>query len=155
LFYLPEKAADVWGEALQAGASRRADSLGPLEIVAGGLLAIGDDVDHELDKARPGAALYIGGMGARTKNFYFDLACRYGYEADAVKIQELYLSGHKEAAAAAVPRDFLQLTNLVGPASWVRERVAAYRSSGVTVLNLTLLGDDPVRDVARVKEWSA
>jgi F420-dependent oxidoreductase-like protein len=155
LFFLPEKAHEVWGEALAAGGALRSPDLGPLEVVAGGLLAIGDDVDAELDKARPGAALYIGGMGARGKNFYFDLACRYGYESEATKIQELYLEGRKEEAAAAVPLEFLQLTNLVGSAGFVRERIAAYREAGVTVLNLTLLGHDDARAVAQVKEWSA
>jgi F420-dependent oxidoreductase-like protein len=155
LFYLPEKASEVWDESLRAGAARRQPHLGPLEVVAGGFLAIGDDVEHVLDLARPVAALYIGGMGAREKNFYFDLACRYGFESDAVKIQELYLAGRKEEAAAAVPLEFLRLTNLVGPSGWVRERVEAYRASGVTVLNLTLLGVDEVRAVEQVKDWSA
>ncbi|GIF21623.1 F420-dependent oxidoreductase-like protein [Actinoplanes tereljensis] len=146
--YVPEKAFDVWGSALSA----RSDELPPLEIVAGGMLAIGDDVTELRDLGRPLIALYVGGMGARGRNFYHDLVSRYGYAAEADKIQELYLSGRKAEAAAAVPAELLERTSLIGPESYVRDRIAAFRESGVTVLNVTPIGDDSVRLIATVKE---
>jgi F420-dependent oxidoreductase-like protein len=133
-FYRPEGADTVWGEALREGFARRDPGLGPLDVVAPVTVAIGDDLDHLLDAARPQFALYIGGMGARGQNFYNDLARRYGYEAEAEKIQDLYLAGHKAEAAAAVPIDLLRSVSLVGPAGWVAERVAALAEAGVTTL---------------------
>jgi F420-dependent oxidoreductase-like protein len=143
LFYLPESAQEVWGPSLAKGAERRAPDLGPLEVVAGGVLAFTDDPEPALDMVRPNAALYIGGMGARGKNFYFELACSYGYEAAAVKIQDAYLAGRKDEAAALVPLSFLERTNLVGSKGFVRDRVQAYAESGATVLNAILMQPDP------------
>ncbi|HMC40509.1 MAG TPA: LLM class F420-dependent oxidoreductase, partial [Acidimicrobiales bacterium] len=138
MMFIPEKAHEVWGAALAEGRSRRDASLDPLMIAGGGLLAIGegDDVLALRDLARPNLALYIGGMGARGRNFYNDLACRYGYEKEAAEIQDLYLAGKKDEAAAAVPEEILRLTSLCGPAGWVRERVAALREAGVTHLQV-------------------
>jgi F420-dependent oxidoreductase-like protein len=153
--FLPEKAGDVWGTALAAGKAKRSAELGDLEIVAGGILAIGDDVEALRDASRPIIALYVGGMGARGRNFYNDLARRYGYEAEAEKIQDLYLSGKKEEAAAAVPAEFAELMNLVGPAGYVKERLQAFKEAGVTTLNVTPIGENPAKLVAQVKEWLA
>jgi F420-dependent oxidoreductase-like protein len=150
-----EIAQEVWGTSLAEGNAKRAESLAPLEIVAGGMLAIGDDVAHLRDASRPMIALYVGGMGAKGRNFYNDLARRYGYEAEAELIQELYLSGRKEEAAAAVPAEFAELMNLVGPAGYVKERVQAFKEAGVTMLNVTPVGPDPAALVAQVKEWFA
>jgi F420-dependent oxidoreductase-like protein len=155
ILYMPERAASVWGAALAKGAANRDASLGTLEVVAGGLVAIGDDVTNLRDLMRPMAALYIGGMGAKGHNFYNDLARRYGYEGEAETIQELYLSGRKEEAAAAVPGDLLEGMSLVGPAGYVRERVQVFKDSGVTVLSIIPMGADPVRIVEQVKEWAA
>ncbi len=105
-------------------------------------LAIGDDVDHMLDWVRPSLALYIGGMGAKGKNFYNDLAVRYGYEEAAEKIQDLYLAGKKDEAAAAVPDELVRAVSLIGPESYVKERVAAFAEAGVTTLNVTPLAAD-------------
>ncbi|MGH3336304.1 MAG: LLM class F420-dependent oxidoreductase, partial [Nocardioides sp.] len=91
--FLPEKADQVWGEALAAGTNKRQEGLGPLEVSAGGMVAIGEGAETKalLDFARPTYALYVGGMGARGKNFYNDLACQYGFEKEAKEIQDLYL----------------------------------------------------------------
>jgi F420-dependent oxidoreductase-like protein len=152
IFFMPEHAAKVWGGALKAGATRRDPTLGPPEIVAGGLVAIGDRLEHLRDLERPHLALYLGGMGARGANFYTDLACRYGFEAEARKVQDLYLSGRKEEAAAAIPDALLRGTTLIGPEQYVKERIAAYREAGVTILDLSPVGpEDPVRTVERVK----
>jgi F420-dependent oxidoreductase-like protein len=141
ILFIPERAEQVWGAAIAAGTAKRDPMLGPLQVSAGGLLAIGDgdEVLALRELARPMVALYVGGMGAKDRNFYNDLAVRYGYEKEAAKIQELYLSGHKAEAAAAVPDDFLALTSLVGPAGWVAQRVAAMREAGVTDLQVTAL----------------
>ena len=155
LFWVPEKAAEVFGPSLAAGSAARPAERGPLEIAAGGLVAIGDDVTRIRELSRPMVALYVGGMGARGRNFYNALARRYGYEKEAELIQDLYLDGKTEDAAAAVPNDFLEKINLVGPAGYVRERLAAFRESGVTMLNITPVGDDPVRIVEQLKEWTA
>ncbi|MEU9356655.1 LLM class F420-dependent oxidoreductase [Streptomyces sp. NPDC048301] len=152
IFFHPDKAGEVWGSSLAEGAARRDPTLGPLDVVAQAPLAIGDDVDRLIDLARPQLALYIGGMGARGRNFYNSLACRYGYEAEAAAIQDLYLSGRKEEAAAAVPADLLRNTSLIGPASHVRERVAAYRAAGVTTLKVNPVSPDPARRLADLEQ---
>ncbi len=133
----------VWGDALAAGTAKRCADLAPLEIAAGGMVAVGEDVKGLLDFARPLSALYIGGMGARGKNFYNDLACQYGYEKEAKEIQDLYLDGKKKEAEAAVPLELLEQANLVGPESYVKERIAAFRESGVTNLQVAPASDDP------------
>jgi F420-dependent oxidoreductase-like protein len=151
--YAPEKAADVWGDALAEGRAKRLEDLGPLEIAAGGMVAVGDDVKGMLDFARPMFALYIGGMGAKGKNFYNELVTRYGFEEEAAKIQDLYLNGNKRDAEALVPLELLEMCNLVGPESYVKERIQAFRDSGVTSLQITPVADDPAALVSRMKEW--
>ena len=151
----PERAHDVWGDALAKGTAKRSADLGPLEVSAGGMLAVGDDVKGLLDLARPMYALYVGGMGARGKNFYNELACQYGYEKEAKEIQDLYLDGHKRDAEAKVPLEWLEAGNLVGPASYVQERIAAFREAGVTNLQVVPASEDPAATVSQVKEWLA
>ncbi|MGH3973118.1 MAG: LLM class F420-dependent oxidoreductase [Pseudonocardiaceae bacterium] len=140
MFYLPERAAEVWGPALAQGSTKRDPSLGSLDIVVAAPLAITEDADTAaslLDGIRPMLALYLGGMGAKGRNFYNDLARRYGFEAAADAIQDLYLAGDKDAAAAAVPDELVRRTSLIGPAGHVRERLEMLRESGVTTLNVT------------------
>ncbi|WP_328617609.1 LLM class F420-dependent oxidoreductase [Amycolatopsis sp. NBC_00355] len=134
IFFHPEKAADVWGASLAEGKAKRDPALGELDTYVTVALAIGDDVEALLDHVRPVVALYVGGMGARGKNFYNDLACRYGYEAEAKLIQDLYLDGKKEEAAAAVPLELLRAISLVGPAGYVKERLAAFAEAGATTV---------------------
>ncbi len=157
MMFMPEKARDIWGKALDAGAAKRDPSLDPLQITTGGLLAIGegDEVTALRELARPGVALYVGGMGAKGKNFYNDVVCRYGFEKEAHAIQELYLDGKKQEAAALVPDELLAATSLCGPESYVAERIAAYAEAGVTHLQVTPIpvGDQkPVELIAAVKE---
>src|SRR5262249_33852743 len=97
-------------------------------------VVVSDDVDAARDFLRPVFALYVGGMGARGANFYNDLMCRYGYEADAQRIQELYLEGHQRDAIAAVPDQLIDEVALVGPAERIRDRLDAWRESGITTL---------------------
>lgn len=155
ILFHPEKAHLVWGDALEAGRAKRSADLGPLEISAGGMVAIGEGPETKalLDLARPTFALYVGGMGARGKNFYNDVARAYGYEKEAAEIQDLYLSGMKKEAEALIPTEWLEAANLVGPASYVQERIAAFREAGVTNLSLTPATADPAATIAQVKEW--
>jgi alkanesulfonate monooxygenase SsuD/methylene tetrahydromethanopterin reductase-like flavin-dependent oxidoreductase (luciferase family) len=92
-------------------------------------------------------------MGARGRNFYNNLVRRYGYEKEAELIQDLYLDGRKEEAAAAIPEALLEETSLIGPPSYVKERIAAYREAGVTVLNVAPVGPDPIGTLSQLREW--
>ncbi len=153
IFFVPEKADAVWGKALRRGLAKRPSELGSLDIAAGGPLAIGDGLGGLRELARPQLALYIGGMGAREKNFYNDLARLYGYEQEAAEIQDLYLSGQKKAAEAAVPSSLLDDLSLIGSEGYVKDRIAAFKAAGVTMLDVIPIGPDPLGDVAKVKEW--
>jgi F420-dependent oxidoreductase-like protein len=151
--YLPEKAQEIWGDDLAAGAAKRSPDLPPLEIAAAMMICIGDEAAGMRDLVRPMIALYVGGMGARGKNFYNELVCRYGYEAEAKEIQDLYLDGHKDEAARAVPEDLLEAMTICGPEGYVKDRIAAYKASGVTSLNATLVGADLPAMAGQLKEW--
>ncbi|GAA1577195.1 LLM class F420-dependent oxidoreductase [Actinomadura kijaniata] len=152
IFYLPEKAADVWGASLAAGRAKRDPSLGELDIVGQAPLAIGDDVQGFLEFGRPMAALYIGGMGAKGKNFYNDLCRRYGWEKEAEEIQDLYLAGKKDEAAAKVPYELLEKMSLIGSEGHVRERLAAMKASGVTTLNVSPIAGDHKARLALIEK---
>ena len=157
MLFMPEKAHDVWGTSLDAGLAKRDPSLGALQITTGGILAIGegDEVVKLRELGRSMAALYIGGMGAKGKNFYNDVVKRYGFEEEAEAIQDLYLSGKKAEAEALVPSELLEATSLCGPEGYVAERIAAYHEAGVTHLQVTPIpvGDQrPVDLIATVKK---
>jgi F420-dependent oxidoreductase-like protein len=152
IFYWPEKAGEVWDGPLAQGRARRDPSLGPLEVYAQAPLAIGADVRGLLDFVRPVLALYIGGMGAKGQNFYTKLAARYGFEQQALAIQEAYLAGRKDEAAALVPAALLEGTSLIGTRSHVAERVAALRQAGVTVINVQPLAATHAERVAQIEQ---
>lgn len=152
VFFHPEKSDDVWGDSLRAGYAKRDPSLGPLDIMVSASLAIGDNVDDRLAWAKPQLALYIGGMGARGQNFYHKLATRYGYGAEADHIQDLFLSGRKEEAINAVPDELVRNVSLVGPRSFVKERLAAYAEAGATTMLVQPLASDEREAVGFVEE---
>ena len=157
-FYLPEKAAEVWGEPVAAGMAKRDPALGPLDVVAQAPLMIGDDVAGYRDLARPFFALYIGGMGARGRNFYHTLAHRLGYGAAADQIQDAYLDGRKAEAETLVPAELLEQTSLIGPEGYVRERLAAFREAGATTLTVIPLAGmhaDRVRLIEQAAQLAA
>lgn len=136
IFFHPEKMHEVWGEALQRGKAKRAAALDELNIIVRLPFAIVEDTAPWLDRARPQLALYIGGMGSRERNFYNTLACRYGFADEAAKIQDLFLAGRHAEATAAVPDELVRATSLIGPASYVAERVAMLGELGVGLLNV-------------------
>ncbi|CAB4973853.1 unannotated protein [freshwater metagenome] len=157
ILFHPERAASVWGEDLAIGAAKRDPALGEMDVIAGGMLAIGPEAEVGAFRefSRSMVALYVGGMGARGKNFYNTLFTRYGYEAEAQEIQDLYLAGKKQEAAAAVPASFLEETSLCGEEGYVRERVAQFAEAGVTILNVSPVArtlDGQKEMIAKVKE---
>jgi F420-dependent oxidoreductase-like protein len=143
LFYYPERADAAWGEALRLGAEKRSPDLGDLDVIASMPLFVGEHADQALAGYRNQVALYVGGMGAKNANFYNDLALRYGFAEEAAAVQELYLSGRKAEAAAAVPEELVLGTSLIGSAEHVRDRVAALIDSGVTTISVTPLAPTP------------
>lgn len=152
IFFLPEKAGDVWGDAVAAGTAKRDPALGKLDVFAGPALAIGENVTPLLEFVKPHLALYIGGMGAKGKNFYHTLATKYGYGEAADRIQELYLAGDKQAATKAVPDELVRDVSLIGPESFVKERVAAFAEAGVTTLNVTPLAENAAGRVKLIEQ---
>ena len=137
ILFNPEKINDAFGESLTAGKAKRDPSLGDLGIVVTTTARVSDDPDAVAaakELVRHHAALYIGGMGARGKNFYNTLAQRYGYVDEAKEIQDLYLDGKKVEAAAAVPEGLVDSMSLIGSRSHVAERAAAFSEAGVTCL---------------------
>ena len=152
VFFYPERAHEIWGEALQAGRAKRDPAHGDLDVMVGVSLAIGDDVEDRLNWAKPQLALYLGGMGARGRNFYHNVASRYGFGDVADRIQDLYLSGRKAEAVAAVPDELVRAISLIGPRGYVKERIAAFAEAGVTTLLATPVAADGAEYVRFVEE---
>jgi F420-dependent oxidoreductase-like protein len=153
IFFVPERAHEVWGSSLEAGKAKRDAALGDLQIYLQAALCITEDAgtaQQMLDGMRPMVALYVGGMGAKGKNFYNDVARRYGYEEQAEKIQDLYLDGKKDDAAAAVPEELVKAMSLIGPRTYVEERLQAFAAAGVTTINVTPLAGTPAERVSLV-----
>jgi alkanesulfonate monooxygenase SsuD/methylene tetrahydromethanopterin reductase-like flavin-dependent oxidoreductase (luciferase family) len=116
---------------------------------------INDDVEGARDTLRPFMALYIGGMGSRDKNFYTTLVGRYGFEDAAREVQDLYLEGKKDEAAAALPGELIDLVSLVGPADRVRDRLRAFADAGVGTLAVSPVAstrDERIRQLRLVAE---
>jgi F420-dependent oxidoreductase-like protein len=153
MFFHPERAVDVWGEALAAGRARRAPELGELDVFASPALAITDRPDDLLALVKPQLALYVGGMGARGKNFYNDLVTSYGFGDAAARIQDLYLDGRRAEAVAAVPDELVRAVSLIGPAAEVADRVEAFRAAGVTTLTVTPLAETSTDRIALMRAF--
>jgi F420-dependent oxidoreductase-like protein len=148
LFFVPELARKVWGDSLAAGAAARDPALGPLDVQVNVPFAITDEPEPALARHRAMLALYIGGMGARDRNFSNALVRRYGYEREAALIQDLYLGGRRVEAAAAVPSELVRDTSLVGPLEHIERRLADYAAAGVTTLLAAPLAETAEERVA-------
>jgi F420-dependent oxidoreductase-like protein len=122
---------------LEEGAQRSGKSLDDFDIAPTVNVFITDDLAHARDTMRPFIALYVGGMGSRKQNFYNEVVKRYGYEAEAKQIQDLYLEGKRDEAMAAIPDSLIDTVSLCGPKDVVRERLAVYRDAGVGTLGVT------------------
>jgi F420-dependent oxidoreductase-like protein len=133
-FFSPEH-VDESRKLLEEGAARAGRQLDDsFDIAPTVNVCIDDDVDKARDSMRPFIALYVGGMGSRERNFYNALVCRYGFEEAAKKIQDLYLDGKKDEAAAAIPPELIDTISLVGPRDSIADRLGAYREAGVGTL---------------------
>ncbi len=140
---------------LQEGADRVGRSLDAFDIAPTVNVFITDDLQGARDAMRPFIALYVGGMGSRAQNFYNNLVCRYGFEAEAKTIQDLYLEGKREEAMAAIPDALIDTVSLCGPKNVVRERLAVYRDAGVGTLGITPIAftkDDRLEQLRLVAE---
>lgn len=147
----PDRAPELYKGPLAEGRATRDPRLGDLRIHVDVPTAIGGDTAAALRAVRARLALYIGGMGARGKNFYNDLVRRYGYEEAAERVQDLYLAGRKEEAAAALPEELVRSLCLVGTPGEVGERIAAYAGAGVTTLSVSPMGEAAEDPVARLR----
>jgi len=135
-FFSPEHVSEV-RKLLDAGAARAGRSLDFFEMAPSVSTFVSDDRAAARDRMRPVLALYVGGMGSRKQNFYNQLMQRYGFEDAAVKVQDLYLEGKKDEAAAALPDELIDLVTLCGPKDHVRDRLAAFREAGVGTLTVS------------------
>jgi F420-dependent oxidoreductase-like protein len=127
----PDKAAELLNPSLEKGFAKRTDGKirKDFDVICGVTCIIGDYAEMS-GHVKSHLALYIGGMGARNKNFYNDYAKRLGYEDAAVKIQDLYLAGKKDEAIAAVPDALIDDVHLVGPEGKIRERLQDWKAAG-------------------------
>ncbi|MER6715279.1 MULTISPECIES: LLM class F420-dependent oxidoreductase [unclassified Streptomyces] len=136
-FLFSPRSNAYYKERLEEGFARRLDARSPkeaFEVIVSAPIAIDDDLERAMDKVRPLIALYVGGMGAKNANFHADVVARMGYEGDVAKIQELYLSGHKREAIAAVPAALIQDLALVGSKAKIRDDLAAWDESLATTM---------------------
>jgi F420-dependent oxidoreductase-like protein len=146
--YSPTRGHEVFRPHLDEGFRRAGVTGEDFDVVAMCPVMVGDDVQGCRDMLKPYIALYVGGMGARGRNFYNSLVTRYGYEKEAKEIQDLYLEGKKQEAAALVPDALVDETSLVGPPERIRDGLAAWKESGVTTLLAGTLQLDAVRALA-------
>jgi F420-dependent oxidoreductase-like protein len=152
IFYSPDRAGAVYGPLLSEGfaASGETEKAARFDTVASLQAIVTDDIDSARMRVKPMLALYIGGMGARGKNFYNDLACRYGYEQEAAAIQDLYLEGNKMEATMAVPDALVDELSLIGTKEMIRDRLATWDESAVTTLALMPTDIDTLRTIAEL-----
>jgi F420-dependent oxidoreductase-like protein len=141
VFFSPEHVDGSRG-LLEAGATRSGRSLEGFDIAPTVQVSIDDDVERARDMMRPFIALYVGGMGSRDKNFYNQLVRRYGFEDAAGEIQDLYLAGKKQEAAAAIPPELIDLVTMCGPRERVAERLEVYREAGVGTLIASVMAPE-------------
>ena len=145
IFFAPERYDAVFKPHVDAGLVKAGKTIAQFDIAPTVSVVINDNLDVCYNMLRPMLALYVGGMGARGKNFYYDLAARYGFEDAATEIQNLYLAGDKGAAMARVPAELIDAVALVGPRERVRERLALWCNSPVTTLNMTVFDVETLR----------
>jgi F420-dependent oxidoreductase-like protein len=150
IFFSPENVGELL-PLLEEGAARSGRSLDGFDIAPTVNVSVNDDLAAARDLMRPFIALYVGGMGSRKQNFYNALASRYGFEDAARKVQDLYLEGRRDEAAAAVPDELVDTVTLCGPADRVRERLAVYRDAGVGTLGITPMAGSKEERIAQLR----
>lgn len=150
IFFSPERYAETYQAQVDAGLTKAGKTINDFDIAPSVPVAIRNDLETCWNQFKPLLALYIGGMGAKGKNFYYDLACRYGYEEAAITIQNLYLEGKRVEAIAAVPDGLVDEVSLVGPKERVRDRLARWQAAPITTLNMMLYDIDSLRTMAEL-----
>jgi len=152
IFFSPYRFKDAYGASLDSGFAKAGGgkSLDAFDVAPTVTVIVGDDVETLRGFVKPMVALYVGGMGARGKNFYNDLACRFGYEAAAKEIQDLYLDGKKQEATAAVPDELIDEVSLIGPKERIGDRLDAWRDSGITTMIVGAAQPDALRVMAEL-----
>jgi F420-dependent oxidoreductase-like protein len=150
IFLSPEHVAE-FRPRLEEGAARAGRQLDDFDIAPTVNVLVSDDVDAARDAMRPLLALYVGGMGSRERNFYNQLVQRYGFEAAARDVQDLYLDGRKDEAAAALPTELIDMVTLVGPRDVVGERLRVYREAGVGTLAVSPMTFDPAARIEQLR----
>lgn len=152
IFFSPERYDDIYSEQIDAGLAKAGNgkSLANFDIAPTVSVVVTDNLEIGYNMLRPMLALYIGGMGAKGKNFYNDLAARYGYESEAAEIQDLYLSGRQGEAMMKVPAALIDEVALVGPRERIRDRLQVWRESPVTTLNITVFDVDSLRTMVEL-----
>ena len=141
IFVSPEYVGEQLA-AIQVGRAKAGhEGLDGFDVAASVTVSVADDLDVAADRLRANAALYIGGMGSRDKNFYNKLAVRMGFEQEAGTVQDLYLQRQHRDAAVAVPRDFIDQTSLIGSRERIAQRLHRYAEAGVTTINVSPVGD--------------
>ncbi len=152
IFFSPERYHEAYGAQIEAGFAKAGGgkSLANFDIAPSVPVAVRDDLESCWNQFKPLLALYIGGMGAKGKNFYFDLACRYGYEEAAITIQDLYLSGKRAEAVGAVPNALVDDVSICGPRERIKERLELWKASPITTLNMMVYDVDSLRTMAEL-----
>jgi alkanesulfonate monooxygenase SsuD/methylene tetrahydromethanopterin reductase-like flavin-dependent oxidoreductase (luciferase family) len=147
IFFSPDRYDESYREHIEAGFAKAGNGKGyhNFDIAPMVSVVINDNLDICYNALRPLLALYIGGMGAKGKNFYADLAARYGYEAEANEIQDLYLAGRQGEAMMKVPPALIDEVALVGPKERIRDRLQRWREAPITTLNMTVFDVEALR----------
>jgi F420-dependent oxidoreductase-like protein len=151
VFFSPEH-VDLSRSLLEEGAARSGRSLDGFDMAPTVQVSIDDDVDRARDAMRPFVALYVGGMGSREQNFYNALVRRYGFDDAAQEIQDLYLDGKKQEAAAAIPAELIDMVTMCGPRERVKERLEVYRDAGVGTLIVSPMAFEPEQRKRTIRE---
>jgi F420-dependent oxidoreductase-like protein len=152
IFFSPEQYDAIYKPHVEAGFARAGNGKGhaDFDIAPTVSVVINDNLDICYNMLRPMLALYIGGMGAKNRNFYANLAARYGYESEALEIQDLYLDGKRGEAMMKIPPALIDQISLVGPKERVKERLALWRDSPVNTLNITVYDIDSLRTMVEL-----
>lgn len=152
IFFSPESYSETYQQYIDAGFAKagQGKSIDTFDIAPSVTVIIEDNLEMAYNQVKPMLALYIGGMGAKGKNFYFDLACRYGFEAEAEVIQNAYLSGNKGEAMMAVPDALVDAVALVGSKDRIKDRVQLWQDSPITTMNITAFNVETVRFMAEL-----
>lgn len=152
IFFSPDAYQETYQQYIEAGFEKagQGKSIEQFDIAPSVTVIVEDNLEMAYNQVKPQLALYIGGMGAKGKNFYYDLACRYGFEAESETIQDLYLAGKKGEAMMAVPDALVDAVALVGSRDRIKDRIQRWQDSPITTLNITTFDLDTIRFMAEL-----